>query len=98
MPTLLCQALKRYRTTQGLSFELLSARAHVDVAYLHGLETGRKNKPSRDVMIRIAFGLGIDLSETDNLLALAGHSPLTPPRTDRQPITPPSPRSVASPA
>lgn len=67
------EVLGRFRAESGLSFSLLSDRAGVDVKYLHDLETGRKNKPSRDVLIRVAIGLGLDVSRADELLTAAGH-------------------------
>ncbi len=68
--------LGELRASYGLSYQQLSARSYVDVAYLHRLETGRATRPSRDVLIRIAFGLGLDLETADDLILAAGHFPL----------------------
>jgi hypothetical protein len=46
------------------------------VAYLHRIETGRARRPSRDVLIRIALGLGLELEIADELIQAAGHVPL----------------------
>ena len=51
----------------------------MDVAYLHRLDTGRAARPSRDVLIRIAFGLGLEIEAADALIAAAGHLPLVHP-------------------
>ena len=74
------EQLQHYRAEYGLSFQQLSARSYVDVAYLHRLETGRAARPSRDILLRIAIGLGLDVERTDDLLATAGHLPLIRPR------------------
>lgn len=69
----LADRLKQLRAAYGLSFQQLSERCYVDVAYLHRIETGRARRPSRDVLIRIAFGLGLELEAADVLLTTAGH-------------------------
>ena len=72
----LYEHLKILRAAYGLSFDMLSGRSHVDVAYLHRLETGKACNPSRDVLFRIALGLGLDVEMTDELFRIAGHVPL----------------------
>jgi transcriptional regulator with XRE-family HTH domain len=72
----LYEHLRILRAVNGLSFDMLSARSHVDVAYLHRLETGKACNPSRDVLFRIALGLGLDVEMTDELIRIAGHVPL----------------------
>ncbi len=74
------ERLRRLRAEAGLSYQQLSARSYVDVAYLHRLETGRAARPSRDVLIRVALGLGLPLEQADALIAAAGHLPLLPTR------------------
>jgi len=68
--------LRDRRQEGGLSFRSLSARSQVDVAYLHRLESGLAARPGRNIVIRIAIGLGLNLQETDDLLIIAGHLPL----------------------
>ncbi len=68
--------LRLARLEQGLSFHQLAERAHVDVAYLHRLEDGQASRPGRNVAIRIAIGLGLDLEATEELLFASGHLPL----------------------
>ncbi len=72
------EILRLYRAESGLSFQQLSERSHVDVAYLHRLERGQATRPGRNVILRIAFGLGLDLEATDELLAGADQLPLVP--------------------
>jgi transcriptional regulator with XRE-family HTH domain len=70
--------LRRLRAEYGLSYQLLSERSGVDVAYLHRIETGKAHRPSRDILIRIALGLGLEVETADSLVRCAGHVPLLP--------------------
>jgi transcriptional regulator with XRE-family HTH domain len=74
--TLLSEKLEQLRAESGLSYQHLSERCYVDVAYLHRLESGRASRPSRDVLIKIGVGLGLDIESLDDLIKLAGHWPL----------------------
>jgi hypothetical protein len=40
------------------------------------LEDGQAFRPGRNIAIRIAIGLGLDLDATEELLLAAGHLPL----------------------
>jgi transcriptional regulator with XRE-family HTH domain len=68
--------LQQLRAEAGLSYQHLSERSHVDVGYLHRLETGKASRPGRDVLIRIGIGLGLDITGLDTLITAAGHWPL----------------------
>ena len=61
-----------------ISLNELARRAGVDPAYIHRIE-GRSGKrpplPRRPVVLGIAAALGSDPRQTDQLLALAGHTP-----------------------
>ena len=72
------ERLKRLRAEYGLSYQQLSERSGVDVAYLHRIETGKAHRPSRDILIRIALGLGLEIEAADDLVRSAGHVPLLP--------------------
>ena len=72
------ERLKRLRAEYGLSYQQLSERSSVDVAYLHRIETGKAHRPSRDILIRIALGLGLEVETADSLVRCAGHVPLLP--------------------
>ena len=72
------ETLRCLRIETGLSFQKLSERSHVDVAYLHRLETGRATRPGRNVIIRITFGLNLNLEDTEELLLKTGHLTLVP--------------------
>jgi hypothetical protein len=76
--TPLQERLRRLRAEYGLSYQLLSERSGVDVAYLHRIETGKAHRPSRDILIRIALGLGLEIEAADSLVRAGGHVPLLP--------------------
>jgi len=69
--------LRVARQEQGLSFHQLAERSDVDVAYLHRLEDGQATRPGRNLTIRVAIGLALDLQATEELLVAAGHQPLS---------------------
>ncbi len=74
--THLSELLMQLRAESGLSFKALSALCYVDTAYLYRLEHGQSQRPSRDVLIKIGIGLGLDVQAVDELLTVAGHLPL----------------------
>ena len=63
------------RKQSGLSYEQLAARCGSNPGYVWPLCQGRR-KPSRDFIWRLSLALGLDLDQTDELLALAGLLPL----------------------
>ncbi len=73
---LLANKIGELRERSGLSFDKLAERSFTNVSYLHALESGKKAHPSRDILIRIGFGLGIEPELIDELLVTAGHLPL----------------------
>jgi len=56
----------------------LIVSANISKQYLYELFTNRKKKPSRETVIKLAFGLKLDLGETNLLLKRAGYSSLYP--------------------
>lgn len=58
------------------SFSAVSDASGIDPAYLHRLATGRKGNPSRDTLIRLAWGLELAPDKLDELLLTAGYAPL----------------------
>jgi transcriptional regulator with XRE-family HTH domain len=75
-PTPLHEHFKQLRAAYGLSYQQLSERSLVDVAYLHRIEAGKAHRPSRDILIRVALGLGLEIEAADELITAAGHPPL----------------------
>jgi len=72
----LSDKIAEFRKSSGLSFDKLAERSFTNISYLHALESGKKARPSRDILIRIGFGLGIEPELVDELLIMAGHLPL----------------------
>lgn len=52
-------------------------RANLERSYGHHLFSGRRN-PSRDTVLQLAFGFGLDYEETQELLKVARKSQLYP--------------------
>ena len=71
-------AVRRLRQDAGLSLNELARRAGVDPAYIHRIESRgaqRPPLPRRAVVLAIAAAFGCSQAQTDQLLALAGHTP-----------------------
>src|SRR5438067_5086627 len=69
--------VRALRTDRGLSLNELARRAGVDPAYVHRIEARgaqRPPLPRRPVVQSLAAALGCDARQTDQLLALAGHT------------------------
>jgi transcriptional regulator with XRE-family HTH domain len=70
--------VRALRLQAGISLNELARRARVDPAYIHRIESRgaqRPPLPRRPVVVAIAVALGSDARQTDQLLALAGHTP-----------------------
>src|SRR5258708_10233736 len=70
--------VRALRLQAGLSLNELARRAGVDPAYIHRIESRTAQRPPlprRPVVAAIAAALGSDAQQTDQLLALAGHTP-----------------------
>lgn len=57
--------------------EQVIKRSQIDRSYGHQLFNGTR-KPSRDKVLQLAFGFGLDVDQTQRLLRSAGKSPLYP--------------------
>ena len=89
------EALRHYHTRTGLSIAQVAAEVGVDRVYLWRLETQDADwlhapltgdpprRPSRDLIIRIAFAMGLTLDEADDLIMAAGYAPLWNPVKQR---------------
>ncbi len=65
------------RRATGLSPADIVTRCNIDRSYLHQIFNGTR-KPSRDKLLQLAFGFGLDDEETQDLLKVARMSPLYP--------------------
>ena len=54
----------------------LSVDAHLNHSYIGNIINGKKNNPSRNVLLCICLALGATIEETQYLLKYAGHAPL----------------------
>jgi hypothetical protein len=70
------ELLQLFFWSTDLSFTAVSDASGVDVAYIHRLVGGHKTNPSRDVLIRIGWGLNLAPHKMDELLLTAGFAPL----------------------
>jgi transcriptional regulator with XRE-family HTH domain len=64
-------SLRRHRAGRGWSQEHLALHSNVSPRHLSCLETG-KAQPSREMVLRLAGALGLELRERNELLARAG--------------------------
>lgn len=69
--------LRELCQSRGEIAERVIKRAGIDRTYGHQLFNGRR-KPSRDKVIQLAFGFGLDVEETQQLLKIARHTFLYP--------------------
>ena len=69
--------LARLCTERETARERVIQRAQIERSYGHQLFNGTR-RPSRDKVIQLAFGVGLDLRQTQELLKIAEQSPLVP--------------------
>ncbi|MDO4890239.1 MAG: helix-turn-helix transcriptional regulator [Coriobacteriaceae bacterium] len=60
-----------------MKHEAVITRSGIERSYGHRLFNGTRN-PSRDTVLQIAFGFGLDCDGAQQLLKVAGMSPLHP--------------------
>ena len=72
-----CAMLKTICGERELVPERVILQAQIDRTYGHQLFSGIR-KPSRDKVIQLAIGIGLNVEETQRLLQAAGKSPLYP--------------------
>ena len=70
----LCQYLNQLQTEHGLKKGDIIADALVERSYGYQIFSGRKEMPSRDVLISFALAMELSLDETDDLLERAGYA------------------------
>lgn len=72
--------LKKHCVREGKArYDVISAAAQLDIGYVYRLVSGEKAHPSANTVIRLALALNLTVSETDELLMVAGHAPLVIP-------------------
>ncbi len=63
---------------KGLTTAEVRDASGISRNYFYNILNGDRKNPSRDKVIAIAVGLGLDYAETQRALALAGKAPLYP--------------------
>ena len=53
---------------KGLKKAQVIEKANLQKTYAYEVLNGRKRNPSRDILLRLAFAMGLDLEETQTLL------------------------------
>ena len=69
--------IARLADESGMKHEAVIARSGIERSYGHRLFNGTRN-PSRDTVLQLAFGLGLDCDGAQQLLKVAGASTLHP--------------------
>jgi transcriptional regulator with XRE-family HTH domain len=72
----IAEQLKYWRTERDLTLRQLSERSLVDHTYLNRLENNLARRPGRNIVLRVAIGLNLDVDKTNEMLVVAGHVPL----------------------
>jgi transcriptional regulator with XRE-family HTH domain len=73
--TMFSDLLYRLRKASGRSQVEVADAAGLDDSYISYLERGLREHPSKDIVLRLAKGLGVGVMETDWLLVSAGFAP-----------------------
>ena len=81
----LCQYLNQLQTEHGLKKGDIIADALVERSYGYQIFSGRKEMPSRDVLISFALAMKLSLDETQSLLRIA-HMAMLYPRVKRDSV------------
>lgn len=69
------RTLRDHYARRDLKQEALADRSMLSHTYVNNILNGAK-RPGRDTVIKLAFGLGLTIDETNRLLKLAGHGDL----------------------
>ncbi len=69
--------IEQMRNERGEKKSDIASRASIEKAFCNQLFNGTR-KPSRDKVIQLAFGFGLDLEGTQKMLQIAQKSPLYP--------------------
>jgi transcriptional regulator with XRE-family HTH domain len=67
--------LRRCRQQTGLSQNALARLVSIDASYIHRLESGERDAPTRQVIEALARALLLTMAESDCLLFAAGYVP-----------------------
>jgi transcriptional regulator with XRE-family HTH domain len=85
--------LKHWRAARGMSQLDLAVNAEISARHLSFLETGRA-QPSREMVLKLANTLGLDLRDQNELLAAAGMPAVHPESAIDAPLPPAIERAI----
>ncbi len=76
------EKLRKLRTKSGKSRYRLAQDSDIDESYILRLERGERNRPSREVVLKLGLGLmkgsgGVEIWDIDTLLLSAGYASLS---------------------
>jgi transcriptional regulator with XRE-family HTH domain len=71
------RTLKEHYANSGLTQEAIANRSMLSHGYVNNILQNIK-RPSRDTIVKLAFGLSLNVDDTNRLLKLAGHGELYP--------------------
>ena len=69
------ETMKYYRAAYRVSQQAAAEGSQYDKSFISRLESGER-KPSRDVILRLAEGIGLSADDTDKLLLSASFAPV----------------------
>jgi hypothetical protein len=73
----LASLLAGFVRRDGRTLNAIASVASIDVGYLWHLQAGTKQRPSRDVLIRLGLALKLEPEEMDELLIATDYAPIT---------------------
>lgn len=76
-PETLSELITEHLRRDRRSLNRIAIAAQIDCGYLWRLRAGQKQRPSRDVLIRLALTLHLEPGELDELLIAADLAPVT---------------------
>ena len=76
-PTELSSLLADFIERDGRTLNGIANAAYIDVGYLWHLKAGTKQRPSRDLLIRLGLALKLEPEELDELLVAVDYAPIT---------------------
>lgn len=67
----LAEYLNKLLSDKGLNRHQVFAQGNITKSYGDHILNGRREKPSRDIILRFCFGLGLDIDQSQRLLRMA---------------------------
>lgn len=74
----LSELLNRTALERGAKLSDIMKRSGLKKAYFYSLFNGKRTNPTRDILIQLCFGFGMDFEEAQTFLTCTGAAPLYP--------------------